>query len=92
MTTLKRKKNRKNTRQKIINVYEIEEQHDQDEHFYMIIDYTGGGAAYGITWEEYYENIYEFNPDYYYISEILEDGKILGITWKDYLKKLDKEL
>ncbi len=26
---------------------------DQDEHFAFIVDYTSGGAPYGITWDEW---------------------------------------
>ena len=28
---------------------------DQDEYFYFIAGYTSGGAPYGITWEQAYE-------------------------------------
>ncbi|GEM_PF-3364197 len=59
---------------------------DQDENFYAIIDYTDGGAPYGITWGEYYDNLYEFTDrDYYFISEVIDGGKVIGITWKEFL-------
>jgi len=29
---------------------------DQDEHFAFIVDYTSGGAPYGITWNEWEQN------------------------------------
>ena len=29
--------------------------HDQDERFAFIVGYTSGGAAYGLTWEEWDE-------------------------------------
>lgn len=32
------------------------EEIEQDEFFYFIAGYTEGGAAYGITWEEAYED------------------------------------
>lgn len=43
-----KKKKRKNKRE---NMDVIE----QDEHFYYIVGYTSGGAPYGTTWEEAYE-------------------------------------
>lgn len=35
---------------------EMVEEIEQDEYFYFIAGYTDGGAAYGITWEEAYED------------------------------------
>jgi len=65
---------------------------DQDETFYFIVDYTEGGAPYGVTWNEYYDNIRDFETGFYYISEITENQKIIGLTWDEYLKGLDKDL
>lgn len=55
---------------------------DQDFYHYQIMGYTEGGAAYGITWEEY-ERMQE--PDYYFIAGQWEDGDIFGITWDEYI-------
>ena len=45
----KKKKNHKNKKQYEFPVLE------QDENFYFIAGYTSGGAPYGITWEQAYE-------------------------------------
>ncbi len=44
-----RKKNRKTKREEMDVI-------EQDEHFYYIVGYTSGGAPYGITWEQAYED------------------------------------
>jgi len=35
----------------------------QNDDFYFIAGYTSGGAAYGITWEQYENEIKENNPN-----------------------------
>jgi hypothetical protein len=88
MTYLKKKKTkRKIKKQEIQRDFLLPE---QDETYYFIVDYTDWGFPYGITWEEYYDNITDFEQEYYYISEISE-GRIIGLTWKEFLKELDKD-
>ncbi|WP_127585407.1 hypothetical protein [Paenibacillus koleovorans] len=85
-----KKKKRKHTNKKHLTKSVYLSSYDQDDTFYMLIDFTEGGFPFGITWEEYYDNILDYKPDYFYISEISGD-KILGLTWKEYLKELDKQ-
>lgn len=51
MANRPKKKKNKNKKNKSEILPEIE----SDEYYYYIIGYTSGGAPYGITWEEAYE-------------------------------------
>ncbi len=52
---MSKKKNRSN-KVKPSKIKTIEWPKDSDANFSFIADYTSGGAAYGLTWEEYDPN------------------------------------
>lgn len=84
---------KKNKKRRIKSRLEELEVIEQDEHFYYIAGHTDGGFSFGITWEEYFDDIYKFvDGDFYCIYEADYDGKVMGVTWQDYLKQLDKDL
>lgn len=79
-----RRKKRKSKKMKE-RAYDEEDLFESDEFHYMIMGYTSGGASYGITWEEAYEDgLIEEEKDSFerkrdekaYLSDSYEDDEI----------------
>jgi hypothetical protein len=70
-----------------------------DDTFAYIAGFTEGGAAFGVTWEEWeaarrleHERdssigtaSAEHDEDFVFIAAIAEDGAPIGVTWDDWL-------